>query len=212
MVLLGLVPLAVYLAAYIGRMPGEVIGLPWEEGTFWRGIWDHQQAMLTFHTSLEGSHPYESPPWSWLLLKRPVAYFFEGDFAANYREILAIGSPLAWLLGALGVLALAVAWARRGWEVRGPEAVLIVAALATILPWLVLQGSRSQVFLWYLLPTVPFMYAALGVLAGMGLAIGPGEGGRRPAGRRRHRPVRLLLPDPDRPAATASETGAPASG
>jgi dolichyl-phosphate-mannose--protein O-mannosyl transferase len=165
-VLLGLVPVAVYLAAYIGRMPGEVIGLPWHEGTFWRGIWDHQQAMLTFHTSLEGSHPYESPPWSWLLLKRPVAYFFEAGSDGAYREILAIGSPLAWLLGALALLALAVAWTRRGWDVRGPEAVLIVAALATILPWLVLQGSRSQVFLWYLLPTVPFMCAAVGILAG----------------------------------------------
>jgi dolichyl-phosphate-mannose-protein mannosyltransferase len=165
LVLLGVVPLAVYLAAYIGRMPGEVIGLPWQEGTFWRGVWDHQQAMLTFHTTLEGSHPYESPPWSWLLLKRPVAYFFDAS-DGTYREILAIGSPLAWGLGALGLVALTVAWARRGWRLRGPEAVVILAALATFLPWLVLQGSRSQVFLWYLLPTVPFMYAALGVLAG----------------------------------------------
>jgi dolichyl-phosphate-mannose-protein mannosyltransferase len=162
-VLLGLVPVAVYLAAYIGRMPGEVIGLPWQEGTFWRGVWDHQQAMLTFHTGLSGSHPYESPPWSWLLLKRPVAYFFE-DSGGTYREILAIGSPLAWLAAALGLVALAVTWARRGWQVGGPAAVLVVAALATYLPWLILQGSRSQVFLWYLLPALPFMYAALGVL------------------------------------------------
>ena len=162
-ILLGLVPVAVYLAAYIGRMPGEVIGLPWREGTFWLGVWDHQQAMLNFHTSLAGSHPYESPPWSWLLLKRPVAYFFlETDGA--YREILAIGNPLAWLVAASGLVALTVVWARRGWRLRGPEAILIAGALATYLPWLVLQGSRSQVFLWYLLPSLPFMFAAVGVL------------------------------------------------
>ena len=99
--LLGVVPVAVYLAAYIGRMPGELIGLPWQEGTVWRGIWDHQQAMLTFHTTLEGSHPYESPPWSWLLLKRPVAYYF--DASDGYREILAIGSPLTWAAGVIGL-------------------------------------------------------------------------------------------------------------
>jgi dolichyl-phosphate-mannose--protein O-mannosyl transferase len=162
MVLLGLVPLAVYLAAYIGRMPGELIGLPWQEGTVWRGIWDHQQAMLTFHTTLAGNHPYESPPWSWLLLKRPVAYFF--DNAAGYREILAIGSPLAWGLGLGALLVLVLLWARVGWRVRGPAATVIVAALATYLPWLVLQGNRSQVFLWYILPTIPFLYAAAGVL------------------------------------------------
>jgi dolichyl-phosphate-mannose-protein mannosyltransferase len=162
MVLLGLVPLAVYLAAYIGRMPGDLIGLPWQEGTVWRGIWDHQQAMLTFHTTLAGNHPYESPPWSWLLLKRPVAYFF--DNAAGYREILAIGSPLAWGLGLGALLVLVLLWARVGWRVRGPAATIIVAALATYLPWLALQGNRSQVFLWYILPTIPFLYAAAGVL------------------------------------------------
>ena len=164
-VLLGLVPVAVYLAAYIGRMPGELIGLPWQEGTVWRGIWDHQQAMLTFHTTLEGSHPYESPPWSWLLLKRPVAYYFNaGD---GYREILAIGNPLTWAAGVVGLLVLSVLWARGGWRVGGPAAVVIVASIATYLPWLALQGDRSQVFLWYILPTIPFLYAGLGVLAAL---------------------------------------------
>jgi dolichyl-phosphate-mannose-protein mannosyltransferase len=164
LVLLGVVPIAVYLAAYIGRMPGEVVGLPWQEGTFWRGVWEHQQAMLTFHTTLEGSHPYESPPWSWLLLMRPVAYFFDAN-AGAYREILAIGSPLAWLVGMLALVALVVAWARGGWRLQGPVAVVIIAALATYLPWLLLQGSRSQVFLWYILPSLPFLYAAVGILA-----------------------------------------------
>ena len=46
-----------------------------------------------------------------------------------------------------------------------PEAILLVAALATYLPWLILSGSRSQVFIWYLLPTIPFLYGAIGLLA-----------------------------------------------
>ena len=156
--------LAVYLAAYIGRMPGELIGLPWQEGTVWRGIWDHQQAMLTFHTTLEGSHPYESPPWSWLLLKRPVAYYF--DASDGYREILAIGNPLTWAAGVIGLVVLAVLWARGGWRVgtggggdRGVDRHLPALAGAA--------GRPSQVFLWYILPTIPFLYAGLGVLAAL---------------------------------------------
>jgi dolichyl-phosphate-mannose-protein mannosyltransferase len=164
LVLLVVVPIVVYLAAYIGRMPGEVLALPWQEGTFWRGIWDHQWAMLRFHTSLQGSHPYESPPWAWLLLKRPVAYFFTAE-GGVYREILAIGSPLAWGTGLLALLGGVVAWARAGWDLRRPEPVLIAAVLATWAPWLVLSGSRSQVFLWYILPTIPFLYAAVGIVA-----------------------------------------------
>jgi dolichyl-phosphate-mannose--protein O-mannosyl transferase len=163
-VLLVIVPLLVYLASYIGRSPGELIGPPWQEGTVWRAIWDHQQAMLTFHAELAGSHPYESPPWSWLLLKRPVALFFAEDTGA-YREILAIGSPLAWAL-AVAAMAWAVArLARAGWGLLRPELVVLVAALATYLPWLGLTGDRSQTFIWYVLPTLPFLYAAAGLAA-----------------------------------------------
>jgi dolichyl-phosphate-mannose-protein mannosyltransferase len=163
-VLLGIVPVVVYLASYIGRMPGELIGLPWQEGTVWRGIWDHQQAMLTFHTQLAGNHPYESPPWSWLLLKRPVAYYFSSE-GGVYREILAMGSPMAWLIGLAGLAWGVVQWVRAGWSVFRPELLLVVAALATYLPWLVLQGDRNEVFIWYILPTLPFLYAAAGLAA-----------------------------------------------
>jgi len=164
LVLLGVVPILVYLASYIGRMPGELIGPPWEPGTVWRGVWEHQADMLGFHTTLAGSHPYESPPWSWLLLKRPVAFFFEPDGAA-YREILSMGNPIAWWAGAAGLLGVGVAWLRSGAAVWRPEPVLLAAALAAYLPWLILSGDRSQVFIWYLLPSIPFLYAALGLVA-----------------------------------------------
>ncbi len=163
-ILLGLVPVLIYLASYIGRMPGELIGLPWQEGTVWRGIWDHQQAMLRFHTGLVGNHPYESPPWTWLLIRRPVAYYFAND-GSSYREILAMGNPFTWWPAALALIGLTVAWVRAGADARRPEPVLLIAALATYLPWLILAGDRSQVFIWYALPSLPFVLAAGGVLA-----------------------------------------------
>lgn len=163
-VLLGLVPLAVYLASYTGRMPGELIGLPWQQGTVWRGIWDHQQAMLDFHTTLAGNHPYESPAWSWLLDKRPVAFSFVVD-GGSYREILALGNPLVWWGGGLALVALAVRWARAGFDHRRPELVIGAAVLSTYAPWLVLSGSRTETFIWYLLPTIPFLCLGLGEVA-----------------------------------------------
>jgi dolichyl-phosphate-mannose--protein O-mannosyl transferase len=163
-VLLGIVPVAVYLAAYIGRMPGEVLGLPWADGTFWRNVWEHQADMLRFHTTLAGHHPYESPPWSWLLLKRPVTLWFSSE-ADGYREILAVGNPLVWWAGLIALIGSGVSWARAGWGVARPEPVLIGAALAVLLPWLVLSGSRSQTFIWYVLPAIPFLYGAIGLWA-----------------------------------------------
>jgi dolichyl-phosphate-mannose-protein mannosyltransferase len=163
-VLLGIVPLAVYVASYTGRMPGEVLAMPWVDGSVWRGIWEHQRAMLDFHTALSGDHPYQSPPWSWPLIKRPVAYWFT-DEGGTYREILAMGNPVAWWPGIVALLGLVVTWWRSGWGVMRPEPVILSAAASTYLPWLVLSGDRSQTFIWYLLPTIPFLCLALGFFA-----------------------------------------------
>ena len=165
LVLLGVVPVLVYTASYTGRMPGAVLALPWEAGSVWRGIWDHQQAMLDFHTDLGGNHPYESAPWAWPLLKRPVAYWFSDEGGA-YREILALGNPLVWWPGVAALVALVVTWWRSGWRVVRPEPVVLAAAAATYLPWLILSGDRSQTFIWYFLPTVPFLCVAIGCFAG----------------------------------------------
>jgi dolichyl-phosphate-mannose-protein mannosyltransferase len=145
-------------------MPGELLAFPWDPASVWNGIWQHQRAMLDFHTELGGDHPYQSPPWSWPLLQRPVAYWF-GDGGGAYREILAMGNPVAWWAGLVALAALVVTWARAGWDWWRPEPVILGAAGATFLPWLVLSGDRSQTFLWYFLPTLPFLYLALGFFA-----------------------------------------------
>ena len=165
-VLLGLVPLVVYTASYIGRMPGELLALPWDPASVWRGIWDHQRAMLDFHTELGGNHPYQSPPWSWPLLKRPVAYWFS-DEGGSYREIMALGNPAVWWPGIAALIGLGFTWWRSGWRLARPEPVILAAASATYLPWLVLSGERSQTFIWYFLPTVPFLCLALAFFAAM---------------------------------------------
>jgi dolichyl-phosphate-mannose--protein O-mannosyl transferase len=163
-VLLGIVPLAVYVASYAGRMPGALLALPWQEGSVWRGIWDHQGAMLEFHRTLGGDHPYQSPPWSWPLLRRPVAYWF-GEDGGAYREIMALGNPLAWWPGLTALATLLVTWWRTGWAALRPEPVILSAAASTYVPWLILSGDRAQTFLWYFLPTVPFLCLALACLA-----------------------------------------------
>jgi dolichyl-phosphate-mannose--protein O-mannosyl transferase len=158
-VVLGVVPLLVYLVTYVGVAEGTLIAVPWREGSWFSDVAHHQVAMARFHAGLEGQHPYESPPWSWFPLKRPVAFWFEGT--ETYDHILALGSPLAWwpalaVLGWLGVMWL------RGHRDLGMTLVL-VGALSAYLPWLVLGFARSQIFLWYVLPALPFLYAAVGI-------------------------------------------------
>jgi dolichyl-phosphate-mannose--protein O-mannosyl transferase len=165
-VLLGIVPALVYIAGYTGRMPGELLGLPWDPASVWRGIWEHQRAMLEFHTGSGPDHPYQSPPWSWPLLKRPVAYWFR-DEGGSYREILALGNPAMWWPGLAALVALGVSWGRHGLAIGRPEPVILAAAVSSYLPWLILAGS-GQAFIWYFLPTVPFLCLALGCFAAWG--------------------------------------------
>ena len=166
LVLLGIVPVLVYMAGYIGRMPGELVALPWDPGSVWRGIWEHQRAMLEFHTGSSPVHPYQSPPWSWPLLRRPVAYWFS-DEGATYREILALGNPATWWPGLVALAALAVTWWRSRLGLGRPEPVILAAAVGTYLPWIAAAGS-GQAFIWYFLPTVPFLCLALACFAAWG--------------------------------------------
>ena len=45
--------------------------------------------------------------------------------------------------------------------------MILAGALGTYLPWLVLSGDRDQTFIWYLLPTIPFLCLALGFFAAL---------------------------------------------
>jgi dolichyl-phosphate-mannose--protein O-mannosyl transferase len=161
-VLLGVVPVVVYLLTYVGVAEGALVAAPWREGSWFYDVAHHQLAMARFHIGLEGQHPYESPSWSWFLLKRPVAFWFESS-QGSYDHILALGSPLAWwpMLAVFGWLG--VRWLR-GDRGLGASFVL-VGAVSAYLPWLILGFARSQIFIWYVLPALPFLYAAVGIAA-----------------------------------------------
>lgn len=169
LVWLVLLPAVVYLLTYIGRLDGgPVLALPWAEESWWRSLVERHHYMYFFHKNLDASHSYQSPAWSWLLLKRPVSYFFcsgancappapEGD----YQEIFATGSPFVWWTSLVAVAYVTIAWLRRR-DLARPEGLIAAGFFITYIPWLLLPSERSAVFLFYLLPTIPFMCLALG--------------------------------------------------
>ncbi|MGH2827177.1 MAG: dolichyl-phosphate-mannose--protein mannosyltransferase [Actinomycetota bacterium] len=161
MALLVLVPALVYLASYVGRTDGSVLAVPWSEGSwFYNLVVEHKRA-LDFHIGLNARHPYESPAWSWILLKRPVAYYVAPDAPEGFiGTIGAFGNPLAWW-GSIPAIAFVIgAWFRRRDFLR-PEGLILAGLAFTYGPWLLLARGRSAVFVFYLLPVLPFMYLAL---------------------------------------------------
>lgn len=164
-----IVPALIYSFTYLGRLP---VAQPEELCPERTGPWvnrliQQQKCMLEFHKDLESTHAYQSPAWSWLALKRPVSYYFETDPNGDYKEVFATGSPFVWWTSVLALGAVAVAWVRRRGRADGPEGVILAGFVFTYGPWLAagLVSDRSAVFLFYLLPTVPFMCLALGYVA-----------------------------------------------
>jgi dolichyl-phosphate-mannose--protein O-mannosyl transferase len=155
------IPAIVYTTSYAGRLDGSILAWPWADDAWLRSFVGRQRYMLRFHADLaDAIHPYASPAWSWPLLKRPVLYFVEAR-RVEYRGILALGSPLVWWASLLAVLYTAVGWLRRR-NLGGPEGVILAGFLAGWGPWLALSSTRPYMFLFYFLPSVPFMYLAVG--------------------------------------------------
>jgi dolichyl-phosphate-mannose-protein mannosyltransferase len=137
----------------------------------------YHREILRFHTHLTTYHRYASLPWSWLLLGRPVAYFYStptGCGAASCsREVLALGNPVLWWPFAGTLVVMAWRWlARRDWR----AAAVLAAVGAGFLPWL--PYPHRTMFLFYALPALPFLVLATTMCLGVVLG-GPEASPRR---------------------------------
>ena len=70
----------------------------------------------------------------------------------------------SWWPGIAAVAFAAYRLVRRP-RATAPELVVVVLAAVTYLPWLVLAAGRDVAFMYYLLPTVPWLCLALGLVA-----------------------------------------------
>jgi dolichyl-phosphate-mannose-protein mannosyltransferase len=144
-----------------------------EWGLF-HGWWRYQRQIWHYSDHLTwdaNPHPYLSRPYGWLLLARPVAYYYQAPKTCGAslcsQEVLGIGNPALWWATIPAFFAVAWAWiARRDW--RAPAILVIFAA--GYLPWFREDSAHRVMFLFYMLPNVPFM--ALAVTMAIGMALG----------------------------------------
>ena len=188
------VPIATYLTSYLGWFTGEnswgrhwadthgpsthlnLLGMhvgftwAWVPGPI-RSLGAYTLGAYRFHEGLDSGHSYQSSPWSWLVLGRPVDFYYNGGAAhcgtsACSREVLLIGTPLLWW--AFVPMLLWLAWhyaTTRDWR----AAAVWVAFLAGWAVWF--QDLKRTMFLFYMAPLVPFMI--IGLTLALGVMLGP---------------------------------------
>jgi dolichyl-phosphate-mannose-protein mannosyltransferase len=127
-----------------------------------QNLWHYHTEALKFHSGLDDKHQYQSWPWQWLLLGRPIAFYWstEGTCGASScaSHILLLGTPLLWwsFIPALAALV----WfgiARRDWR----AAAILLCVGAALLPWFYFATQGRTMFAFYALPAEPFLVLAV---------------------------------------------------
>ncbi|MER6526727.1 phospholipid carrier-dependent glycosyltransferase [Streptomyces sp. NPDC001508] len=187
------VAIAVYLVSWIGWILSPADGSGgyfrnWAatdgKGGHWtflpdwlRSLWHYEHEVYEFHVGLSSPHTYQSNPWSWLVLGRPVSYFYESPSpgAAGCpadagqkcaREVLALGTPLLWWAACFAILYVLWRWLfRRDWR----AGAIACGIAAGYLPWFMYQ--ERTIFFFYAIVFVPFLCLAVAML--VGAIVGP---------------------------------------
>jgi dolichyl-phosphate-mannose--protein O-mannosyl transferase len=129
----------------------------------------HQQA-YKFHSHLYDPHAYRANPWSWLVLGRPISFYFPADAGTLFpgdaatgcgapscaREILLIGTPIMYWAFVPALIWLLWRWlTTRDWRAGA-------VWMAFLVGWGVwLQNTRRTGFLFYMTPLMPFLVLGL---------------------------------------------------
>jgi dolichyl-phosphate-mannose--protein O-mannosyl transferase len=136
-----------------------------------RSLWNYIHSEYQFNANLQSPHPYQSNPWSWLVMGRPVAFDYtspkvgtDGCTAARHscsQEILALGNPFLWWLATASIGYLLWLWiGRRDWR----AGAILCGIAAGILPWM--HYAERTIFSFYAVIFVPFMCLAAAVSVG----------------------------------------------
>jgi dolichyl-phosphate-mannose-protein mannosyltransferase len=179
-----------HIALYLGLLPALTYSLLWIPHLLMNpqpGFWEMQARILSFHQNVGSGasvHPYCSPWYSWLVMWRPVAYFYNtarslDDAIPAYPplpqaavkiiyDVHAMGNPILWWLSTaaialFGLLLVQRLLSGRLWQMRlfpSTEFGLYVVlnSSANLLPWL--KVSRCT-FLYHYMSASIFATLAL---------------------------------------------------
>jgi dolichyl-phosphate-mannose-protein mannosyltransferase len=118
-------------------------------------LWNTQKAMWHYHATLNATHAYFSPWYTWPWLVRPTWYYYKQD-AENVYGIVALGNPALWWASVPVTLAALVT----GIRARDPRRLFAgLGFICMYVPWGL--SPRKLNFSHYLLEALP--YACLGL-------------------------------------------------
>jgi dolichyl-phosphate-mannose-protein mannosyltransferase len=186
------IPFVVYVATWSNwlltstgydRQLGKANGVTTPVISALYSLYEYHLQAIGFGLGLSTPHPYQSQPWDWLLMTRPVAFFYQsysGPVAGAQnacpssgctgpswsQEVLAIGTPLIWWSAMLSLVFCLGWWLlHRDWR-AGAVLLCVIAGWG---PWWPLV-TRTK-FYYYALEFEPFLI--MSIVLCLGLILGP---------------------------------------
>jgi dolichyl-phosphate-mannose--protein O-mannosyl transferase len=144
-----------------------------------RSLWFYHTQMYQFHVTLTTDHPYKSNPWSWIVMGRPTAFFYEGPKVGQSgctvpqcsQAVTALGNPVIWWGATLAIAVLFFQWGlRRDWR----AGAILAGLVAGYLPWFHFQ--HRTIYNFYSIAFTPWVVLALTYVLGM--MLGPPDATR----------------------------------
>ena len=131
-------------------------------GQYLHQIQVHDQWAYDYHAHLTATHPYGSKWYTWPLLLRPVAYYFQdslGFDSLNHaplrEEVFNLGNPAIWWAAIPAVLYCVYA------AVRRRKYAPIFIAIAFFAAWLPFSRVTRVMFLYHMFGSLPLMILAV---------------------------------------------------
>jgi dolichyl-phosphate-mannose-protein mannosyltransferase len=158
-------PIAIYFTSWIGWFKSS---RGWDRNystNVFESFFHYHSQMLEFHTGLVEKHPYQANPWSWLVMGRPTAFFYETPKGCGVdncsQEVLALGTPLLWWLGTITFVVVIGFWIRSLAVKRFEPSlnIILIGMVAGYLPWFFFQ--QRTVFSFYAIVFEPFLILTL---------------------------------------------------
>lgn len=152
-----IIPAAVYVASYIGRVDGGFLEWPGDVTSWWSAFWGQQVFMWDYLSLPRALYSFRSFAWEWLFARATLPYHLQTLGGTTAGGIMAAGIATMWIPVIPATFYAFVRWIRSRDSVVD-VLVPLVAFACTYGLWLLpsLFGFENF-FLYYLTPSIPFM-------------------------------------------------------
>jgi dolichyl-phosphate-mannose-protein mannosyltransferase len=123
-------------------------------------VFDSQLGMLGYHATINATHPFSSPWWSWPFMLKPL-WVYSNSWDTMVSTIVLMGNPAIWWGSIPALILIATTFVRDKIRRERSDFVLLFILIPFLLLWVSYALISRILFIYHFAPEVPFMIFAI---------------------------------------------------